>query len=136
MTEFELPGAEQFSAYLRERVRGILSLTLCSETPMRVEGVNYARKWIVSLDGKRIGEYLTSDPNQDNEKPSRRYYGRVPGYVNEAIQSRSSQEEQTPKDLVTLVYTEKSRASNVSAEDDITNTFGQRQDFHKEIPFP
>lgn len=145
--KFQLPGAENFSEYLEEKLEGILTV----EGPEVVDwsyGVDYTKKWIISLNGEQIGVYRTFGPKPGEAEFGREFKGRIPGYVNECLSIYSKyklslfknckQMSRLTEDTVSLIYSNtrfEFRSFNEEPES-LINTPWQRQDGHKKIPFP
>ena len=120
--KLQLPGAKNFFQYLNEKLDGVLT----SEGPEIVDRSydgKYARRWVVRLDGKQLGEYFTFGPKLGETEFCREFKGRLPGY------SESD---------VALVYA--NRRYEVQSFDEghgkLVDTPWQRQDGHDQVPFP
>ncbi|HZX44726.1 MAG TPA: hypothetical protein VFF28_03495 [Candidatus Nanoarchaeia archaeon] len=115
--KFILPGAENFSAYLEQRVGAGLTVT----GPEMDDGRQGAvKRWIVLYHGEIMGEYLQFNPGLE-------YRGRIPGYNNDLIRiANLVRKEELPEDIVCLSY---------GPSHDKADEPWQRLDGH-DIPFP
>lgn len=141
--KFVLPGAENFSAYLKSIVEGELTV----EGPEVIDwsyGVDYTKRWVVKLDGEILGHYLTFGPKSEEEDFSREYHGAIPGYINEGItifnQGETDLKKKLPENKVILIWSNKKFVYTHIADawefGDLITTPWQRQDGHMAIPFP
>lgn len=134
---FVLPGAEQFSAYLQSIVKGELTV----EGPKVLDwswGVEYTKRWIVKLDDEILGEYFTFGPKPKETDFGRQYDGRIPEYVNKAIEKGNlCTGEKCPVDKVILSWSNiKCVMTGVHELSKIITVPWGRQDGHTAIPFP
>jgi len=139
MTEkFQLPGAKGFASFIESRADGVLT----AEGPEIVDRIyGGTRKWVVKLDGERLGEYLAFGSKPGETEFSREFRGRVPGYVNELVLSGNEhklEDERVPIDTVCLTYSNRAYEEQDADEGEgrLVDTPWQRQDGHDEIPFP
>lgn len=136
--KFNLPGAERFTQYMREKVKGILSVTGPEIVDESYNG-EYGKEWIVYLDGKEIGRYYTFGPNPGEKEFGRQYSGRIPGYVNEAVEvGNKYREDKMPIDTVGLIFGNEKYVGAFAHEGpgSLIRTPWQRQDGHSGIVFP
>ena len=139
-TSILLPGAEKFSKYLEETVTGELSV----DGPTVVDwsyDCDYVKEWIVKLNGIEIGRYCTQGPKPGEIEFGRDYSGRLPGYVNELAvitNRRRAEEDKTPIDRIGLTFSNSRYVASRLNEGPgrLEKTSWQRQDGHKQIPFP
>jgi hypothetical protein len=136
--KFNLPGAERFSQYMKEKVEGILSVTGPEIVDESYNG-EYGKEWIVYLDGKKIGRYNTFGPKPSEKEVGREYHGRLPGYVNDLVMAGNKyREDKIPIDTVVLIFgNEKCEARDLEeGPGRLIRTHWQRQDGHSGILFP
>lgn len=136
--KFNLPGAERFTQYMREKVRGILSVTGPKIVDNSYNG-EYGKEWIVYLDKKEIGKYCTFGPKPGEKELGRQYSGRIPSYVNDAaVVGNKYREDKVPIDSVVLTFgNEKYLAAFMhEGPGSLIHTPWQRQDGHRGIVFP
>jgi hypothetical protein len=136
--KFNLPGAERFTQYMREKVKGILSVTGPEIVDNSYNG-EYGKEWIVYLEGKKIGSYYTFGPKPSEKEFGRQYSGRIPGYVNDAeVVGNKYREDKIPIDTVELIFGNEKYVAHFMHEgaESLIPTPWQRQDGHSGIVFP
>jgi len=103
---FKLLGAENFTKFLEARVDG----NLTAQGPEVVDwsyNREYAKRWIILLNGDKLGEYFTLGPKPGETEFGREFTGRIPNYVNEwvVVANQGKQEsEKMPENSVSLIY--------------------------------
>ncbi|HLC98606.1 MAG TPA: hypothetical protein VJC00_01225 [Candidatus Nanoarchaeia archaeon] len=107
--DFNLPGAQNFSDYLRSNIEGKLE----AKGPNKLKDVP-GETWVVMVDSKPVGTYTRYDPDNDKQECARAFSGKIPGKVNPLSNG----------DVFGLIYDK--------GED---GTF-RRDDFNESIPFP
>jgi len=119
---FQLPGAEEFSQHLETILEGDLTAD-GPEIVDRSYNGEYAKRWVVNLDGNQIGEYLTFGPKPDETEFGREFRGKIPGYRTEDI---------------CLTYGNRRFEAQLFHEGPgkLIDTPWQRQDGHDQMPFP
>lgn len=134
MSDFELPGAPEFSRYLQMVVSGELTVQ-GPEVVDRSYNSDFGKKWIVKVDERQIGEYSTFGPKPGATDYTRFYRGYVPGNNAPAVKRKKSAKtspNQLPHNIISLLF----GALNQDAKTDLSDLVWQRLDGHKYIPFP
>lgn len=140
---FIIPEAENFTKYLLSVVGKEDVLTI--DGPDVIDwnyDIKYGLSWIIFLNGEKLGEYRTFDPNPREKNKAKAYIGLIPGYVNEAIVIHNEgleEEHKIPVNQVSLDYSnQKFEAGEFhhGQHGTIVKTRWKRQDRHKEIQFP
>ena len=125
---FDIPGAEEFAAYLTDIVDGELTIT-GPEIVDRSYNGEYGKEWVILLDGEQLGIYHTFGPKPGEFDFGREYSGSIPGYENPV----------THKDKVIIYFSNRKFEAGNHAMGEygkIVNTPWQRQDGVTSIPFP
>jgi len=138
-TKFQLPGAENFTKFLEERVEGILTVE-GPEVVDRTYDNRDIKSRIIKLNGNRLGEYLTSDTKSDQNEFDREYRGRIPDYKNKLIAEANKfrlETKRIPEDEVFLIYSRKRDGFlHCRSPGKLVDAPWKRQDGHETIPFP
>ena len=133
MSNFELPGAPEFSSYLQTAVSGELTVQ-GPEVVDRSYNSDFGKKWIVQVDGKTLGEYDTFGPKPGATEYTRFYRGYVP--VNNAAATGKKSVRKIRDDglnhTIALIFS--TRTSD--EKKDLSDVVWQRMDGYKHIPFP